>query len=94
MGVNCPARWRALPGARRAGITRGVTNQREATRWAKQAATLIVSVQDAELRDDLRLRFDERAAICEVDGRLTRVEAERVAYDGVVAAVDRLRRGG
>jgi len=72
----------------------GVTNQREATRWAKQAATLIASVQDAELRDDLRLRFDERAAICEVDGRLTRVEAERVAYDGVVAAVDRLRRDG
>jgi hypothetical protein len=71
-----------------------MTMQREATRWAKQAATLIASVQDAELRDDLRLRFEERAAICEVDGRLTRAEAERVAYDGVVAAVDRLRRDG
>jgi hypothetical protein len=66
--------------------------QREGTRWAKQAASLIATVQSDELRDDLRLRFEERAAICEVDGRLARADAERVAYDAVVAAVERARR--
>jgi len=62
------------------------------TRWAKQVASLIAGVQEAELRDDLRLRFEERAAICEIDGKLTRSEAERVAHDEVVAAALRLRR--
>lgn len=70
-----------------------MTGQRD-TRWARQAATLIAQVQDAGLRDDLRLRFDERAAICEVDGKLARADAEKLAYDEIVAAVDRLRRGG
>lgn len=55
-------------------------------------ATLIAQVQDPELRDDLRLRFEERAGICEIDGKLARVDAEKIAYDGVVMAVDRLRR--
>lgn len=55
-------------------------------------AALIAGVQDPEMRDDLRLRFDERAAICEIDGKLSRVEAERVAHDEVVAAASRLRR--
>lgn len=54
---------------------------------------MISTVQDAELRDDLRLRFDERAAICEIDGKLARVDAEKVAHDAVVAAVERTRRG-
>lgn len=62
------------------------------TRWARQVAALIAGVQDPEMRDDLRLRFDERAAICEIDGKLSRVEAERVAHDEVVAAASRLRR--
>lgn len=66
--------------------------QRE-SRWAKQAAALIASVQSDDQRDDLRQRFEERAAICEIDGQLARSEAERIAYDGVVAAVSRLQRG-
>lgn len=70
-----------------------MTAQRSETRWAKQAATLIASVQDPELRDDLRLRFDERAAICELDGKLARNDAERVAYDELMRAAERLRRG-
>lgn len=79
---------RAAP---RVGITAYMAAQGE-TRWAKQAAAVIAGFQEPELRDDLRLRFDERAAICEIDGKLTRSEAERVAHDEVVAAASRLRR--
>jgi hypothetical protein len=66
--------------------------QREASRWARQAAALIAGVRDDEQRDDLRLRFEERAAICEVDGQLPRADAEKLAYDALVAAVSRQRR--
>lgn len=61
------------------------------SRWARQAASLLTQVRDDELRDDLRLRFEERAAICEHDGLLPRVEAERVAFEALVEAVDSLR---
>jgi hypothetical protein len=92
--MNWAARGRALRGRGGLGITAGVAGtQRDVSRWGRQAAALIASVQGDELRDDLRLRFDERAGLCEVDGRLTRAEAERIAYDGLVAAVERLRRG-
>ena len=50
-------------------------------RWARRAAALLAQVRDAELRADLRDRFDERAAICELDGNLSRGEAERLAFD-------------
>lgn len=63
------------------------------SRWARQAATVLAQVRDDDARDDLRLRFEERAAICEVDGELTRAEAERVAFEGLVRAVERLRAG-
>jgi hypothetical protein len=66
--------------------------QREVSRWARQAASLIATVQQDELRDDLRLRFEERAAICEIDGKLPRADAERIAYDALVVAVARVRR--
>jgi hypothetical protein len=56
------------------------------SRWARQASALIAGVRDDDVRDELRLRFEERAAICEFDGKLTRVEAERVAYDSLVSA--------
>ena len=56
------------------------------SRWARQAAALLGSVRDDGLRDELRLRFEERAAICEFDGKLTRADAERVAYDALVSA--------
>lgn len=61
------------------------------SRWARQAAALLAQVRDDALRDDLRLRFDERAAICEIDGELTRTEAERVAFESLVRALDLLR---
>lgn len=83
------ARCEGLAGA---ASTATVATQREASRWARQAASLIASVQSDELRDDLRLRFEERAAICEIDGRLARAEAERVAYDALVKAAQRARQ--
>jgi hypothetical protein len=56
------------------------------SRWARQASALIAGVRDNDVRDELRLRFEERAAICEYDGKLPRAEAERVAYDALVSA--------
>jgi hypothetical protein len=49
-------------------------------RWARRAAALLATVEDADLRVDLRLRFEERAGICAFDGGLPQHEAERAAY--------------
>jgi len=62
------------------------------SRWAHQAAALIGRVRDDETRDDLQLRFEERAAICEFDGKLPRAEAERVAHDEIVKLLETLHR--
>jgi hypothetical protein len=59
------------------------------SRWSRQAATLLAGVRDEQQRDDLRLRFEERAAICEIDGKLTRAEAEMLAYESLLAATRR-----
>jgi hypothetical protein len=64
------------------------------SRWARQAAQLLGNVRDDALRDELRLRFEERAGICEFDGKLSRVEAEKVAYDSLVAATRSLAGAG
>ena len=58
------------------------------SRWARQAASLLAQVRDDALRDDLRQRFDERAAICEIDGELSRTEAERIAFESLVQAIE------
>ena len=47
-------------------------------------------MRDDGVRDELRLRFEERAAICEYDGKLPRAEAERIAYDALVSAAREL----
>lgn len=80
--------------ARGPGMTAAMTAQRELpmSRWARQAAALIGKVRDDDQRDDLHLRFEERAAICEFDGKLPRAEAERVAHDEIVAALAALGR--
>ena len=82
--------------ARGPGMTASVTAQRELpmSRWARQASALIGKVRDDERRDDLHLRFEERAAICEFDGKLPRAEAERVAHDEVVAVLEAQQRRG
>jgi hypothetical protein len=61
------------------------------SRWARQAGALLAQILDDALRDDLRLRFEERAAICEIDGELPRADAERVAFESLVKAIERLR---
>lgn len=61
------------------------------SRWARQAASLLGQVRDDGWRDDLRQRFEERAAICEIDGGLPRAEAERIAFEALVKAHDALR---
>lgn len=82
--------------ARGAGKTARVTASRELpmSRWARQAAALIGKVRDPEQRDDLHLRFEERAAICEFDGKLPRAEAEKVAHDELVAVLAAAARRG
>jgi hypothetical protein len=83
-----------LLAARGPGMTASVTAQRELpmSRWARQASALIGKVRDDERRDDLHLRFEERAAICEFDGKLPRAEAERVAHDEIVAVLEAQQR--
>ena len=61
------------------------------SRWARQAGALLAQILDDALRDDLRLRFEERAAICEIDGGLPRADAERIAFESLVKAVERVR---
>ncbi len=63
-----------------------MANPTALSRWARQASALIAGVRDDAVRDELRLRFEERAAICEYDGKLPRAEAERIAYDALVSA--------
>ena len=69
-----------------------VSRELPMSRWARQAAALIGTVRDDEQRDDLHLRFEERAAICEFDGKLPRAEAERVAHDEIVAVLEAQQR--
>lgn len=48
--------------------------------WCAAAMALLDRVADPDLQADLRLRFEERAAIIEHDGGLPKSEAERLAY--------------
>ena len=57
-------------------------------RWAQRASALLATVADAERRVALRDLFEERAAICEHDGKLSRAEAEQVAFEELRAAAD------
>ncbi len=76
-------------------MTAALTTQREPpmSRWSRQAAALLASVRDDGVRDDLRMRFEERAAICEYDGKLPRAEAEKIAYDSLVSAARSVSAG-
>ena len=55
--------------------------------WYRAAVALLEREPDAERRAELRLRFEERAAICEYDGGLSRSEAERLAFRELRLAV-------
>ena len=56
--------------------------------WAKRAAALLALVRDDDSRVSLRERFEERAAICEYDGGVTREDAERVAFEEIRAVLE------
>ncbi len=55
--------------------------------WARQAAGLLATVADPDLRVDLRKLFEHRAAVCEYVGGLSRTDAERVAFAELQAAM-------
>lgn len=55
--------------------------------WYRAAVALIEREPDPERRSDLRSAFEERAAIVEYDGGLSRPDAERLAFRELRAAV-------
>jgi hypothetical protein len=63
-------------------------------RWKEQAEALLTTVDDTDLREDLRHVFDEREAIASVDGGLGDDEAGRLAYRQLAAAVAALAQQG
>ena len=52
------------------------------------ALELVLRVPDPDERQALADLFDERAAVCQYDGGMSRGEAERVAYGELARAVD------
>ena len=57
--------------------------------WARRAAGLLATVDDADVRADLRELFEHRAAVCEFDGGLGLIEAERIAFRELQAATQK-----
>jgi hypothetical protein len=51
--------------------------------WAQRAASLLANIDDADRRADLREHFEDRAAICEYDGGMSRNDAERMAFEEI-----------
>lgn len=45
---------------------------------------ILATVEDHEQRGHLKFIFDERVAICEIDGGLSMDDAERIATDEVL----------
>lgn len=58
--------------------------------WYRAALKLIEQVVDPDRRADLRMTFEERAAICEYDGNLSRPEAERIAFKEVRKQIEEI----
>lgn len=73
--ANVEAEWAGLPDPERAGA------------WARRAAGILNGVTDVGMRLVLREAFEERSAICEFDGGLSRDQAEQVAYDELVLSL-------
>jgi len=57
--------------------------------WAQAAAQLLSTVVDDDLRSDLRYCLEERAAIAEYDGGLSRPDAEKLAYHELLKVMER-----
>jgi len=86
---QAPDWLKGVMGQLRAELTDLLSDPRR--RWKEQAQALLTTVDDPDLREDLRHIFDEREAIASVDGGLDDDEAGRLAYRqlaGAVAALD------
>lgn len=91
-GVNVdPPREGSDPVPPEAERTRGLTPKgttaAPAGWWARWAAGVLELIDDPLLRADLREAFEERSAIAEYDGGLSRDEAERVAFLEIERAI-------
>jgi len=64
---------------------------RDGSLWSRAASAVLAGIEDAGERADLREAFEERAAIAEFDGRLSRLEAERSAFREIARACERWR---
>lgn len=58
---------------------------------ARLATELLTRLPNLVQQADFRERFDERAGICEFDGCMTRDEAERIAYQELLAMITSAR---
>ena len=67
----------------KSGVGAVIAVSPEPMAWAKRAAVLLASIDDADRRADLRECFEERAAICEYHGGMSRDEAERMAFEEI-----------
>ena len=77
--------WISEPASQAGGFVKSeVLN---ANVWARRAAALLATVSDADRRADFREVFEHRAGVAEFDGRLSRTEAERLAYAELHAAM-------
>lgn len=56
--------------------------------YARRASALLATIADDERRADLRFEFEERIAICEVDGGSAAEQAERVAFEHLQRALE------
>jgi hypothetical protein len=62
--------------------------------WIEALNVLMTDHCQNEQVADLRVRFEERAAIAEYDGNLPRSEAERIAYIEIAAIINEKREFG
>ncbi|HEX8911605.1 MAG TPA: hypothetical protein VF796_04540 [Humisphaera sp.] len=67
--------------------TLGAAQGWAAAYWARRVDALLAGVGDDGRRADLRLFYEERAAVAEFDGGLARFAAERWAFELLTAAV-------
>jgi hypothetical protein len=57
------------------------------SRWARCAAALLATIEDADQRADLRDAYEERAGILEYEAGLTREDADERAFHYLLEAL-------
>jgi hypothetical protein len=89
---KAPDWLKGIIGQLRAELTDILSDPRR--RWKEQGEAPLATVDDPDLREDLRHIFDEREAIVSLDGGLGDDEAGRLAYEQLAAAVAALAQQG